>query len=40
MTNETKKGLSDDMFDGIAVVVIILAIVAGVSYWLASMPGF
>lgn len=31
--------MSDDTLDGIAVVVIILAITVGVSYWLATMPG-
>jgi hypothetical protein len=32
-----KNALSDDMFDGILVTLIILAITAGVSYWLYTM---
>jgi hypothetical protein len=39
MTKETKKGLSDDMVDGITALVIILTLTAGVVYWLATMPG-
>jgi hypothetical protein len=33
-----KKTLSDDMLDGIVITLIILAIAAGVSYWLSTMP--
>ena len=40
MAKQSKKGLSDDMMDGIMVLVVILAITAGVSYWLATMPTY
>lgn len=33
-----KKAISDDMLDGILITLVILAITAGVSYWLATMP--
>lgn len=32
-----KKHLSDDMLDGIVATVLILAITAGVSYWLYTI---
>lgn len=34
-----KNPLSDDAIDGIAWVTVIMAIVIGVSFWLATMPG-
>jgi hypothetical protein len=40
MAKQSKKGLSDDMIDGITALVIILTITAGVAYWLATMPGY
>jgi hypothetical protein len=40
MTKQSKNGLSDDMMDGITVLIVILAITAGVSYWLATMPTY
>ena len=33
-----KKLLSDDMLDGIVITLVIIAITAGVSYWLGTMP--
>lgn len=33
-----KKGLSNDMVDGIAAVFLIALVVSGVVYWLHSMP--
>jgi hypothetical protein len=32
-----KKGLSDDMLDGIVITLLILSIAAGVSYWLYTI---
>lgn len=40
MTKQVKKRLSDDMLDGITAIIVILTITAGVSYWLATMPGY
>lgn len=34
---DAKKGLSDDMIDGITATVLILVITAGVVYWLSTM---